>query len=1766
LKKRSLLALLLIFLMLNPSLAQATLNSTTVSFELKDANFDGFADATFKAVNSRGAPIKDVEIKIYLESTDKPIFKGKTDTNGQYVIWTIPPGRYAWKCELTGQSGSFTVSPWSCTLDMQDDFLIMTMLMETTRESTEKTRAFLGYLAQVLDFEKPLPSMDGKISTDNYEIFYSWYPFVDGLEQKLESLKYRIDEDLYTPLKVSIAAIKAGWVYTTRYEVACLGFSGSETVIINKHVFLTLKGQAGLSLLMIIADTIDIFYKPSEVEVTLQSRDTAPEYKEVEVILIKGLKGIRLAATLYKLAATIIQTIGHKTLPKLAGRLAKFAGKVAVFVTVALTVYEIYQLATSYPEYGNIWKFITAPEVLAGIFSIVSGILFTYATLAWISGIGAASWVPYVGLALAFIALGIWIGSWVWERFVKYEENVKKLRSSMSSLLTCLLNAKDALDHVNVKELKRKVYQLERNAEVLGKLAEISPPSVRYNLMGEYYYLKDLSAGYKKFFEEIKSLKESRDLESAIKTCLHWSDGSNTIDAYALGVNSTKVIYGDPEDPTFTCNASIRYTQNLDGFSQDVYDVKMWYVEDGTLQEEKYYGIAIGDQYWSYNEDVHIDDLPYEKDDQGNEFFVTYKIDGVTDSGYPLDFDYVKEVPEGEEGILDAYEKDSECNITKYGWYFQYKYYPTASWSRDWLNKLIFPDKWLKEVESKVEKVRPELEAIVKALEDIKSVSLKNPDFHITATAEKFFYKQQELVDVRIDIEDRRPLVWRTVFPISSATLVVGIGDHYKNTYASETLEVDLENGIGVTYFTWSVPEDAKAGLYRISCEVFASYLIGLPKLHFLDDILLQPILYVYDLNILLPTTSTTTNAGNPSDPNDIYVAVTGIPYVTSFNVEIGGKRATYELVDKFLMRFGVFTLKVTPPTQDNEGKYNLKVTAFFDDLSDSDIESSAVEYTVAPPAEPIERGLAWLRTRQRTDGSWYCKQGTYVGVTSLIATAFLNAGYDENDPTVRKAIQYIVRNVHSDGSIYSQYYRRTYETSLAIIALVATHNETYRNVIENAKDWLINSQWDEHCYWGSVSKDNWYYGGFGYGYNVRPDLSNTQFALLALDAAGLPRDDPTWTKAQVFLHRCQDVDFPITLNVEGEDYVVEPYNVKHNDGGFAYTPTDSRASYGSMTGAGVWGLLLCGVDINDPRAVAAVNWIRNHYTWDENPVGHGNWVLYYYYLSMSKALLMTGLETIDGHDWYNELYNKLVGLQRVINEQQGYWVNTNPSGFEDLPELVTAYAILSLETRAKVPPVQRLSYVTFILRSAAHLNLYDPFRRFVGIDYVTGTVLSDIPTAVYSGPFSEPQYIVIVNPTAGHYTTELVGQAEGTYELTIQGYYGSEQTYSETYADFISPGEVFDSNVVISAIVGPVWLHSSPPTRPVMDVTPKEWVEYEVIPGELISCNITISETSNLADLENVILKPSNLTDEYGHFIYSNYLNFSANNLTVPKGGSRNVTVTLCIPPNAVNGYYTGNIFVTSKNGGNAIILLGIEVLVLHKVSISITPSTYSVVPGGNCTFTVTVTNLGSVKDTYNLTLTFLDFDGRYRAFPTSIQSYWTTLSSTSLAIDPKGSVNATLTITVPEEWAGMEEATYNFTVTAICQADPFINATTSATLTVKATKRSMVEYIKNEIKWLEEAVNNSCIHEGVKNSLLAKLERAKMKISQAKEWINEAREKLANNMLEAAQNILQAFINEIEAQTNKKISLADAQNLIDTSQNIQRDIQKAKNTNINY
>ena len=331
--------------------------------------------------------------------------------------------------------------------------------------------------------------------------------------------------------------------------------------------------------------------------------------------------------------------------------------------------------------------------------------------------------------------------------------------------------------------------------------------------------------------------------------------------------------------------------------------------------------------------------------------------------------------------------------------------------------------------------------------------------------------------------------------------------------------------------------------------------------------------------------------------------------------------------------------------------------------------------------AQSVDRAIGFLQNKaQAPDGSYAKYAGP--GVTAIVTAAILRHGRTPNDPVVAKGLKYLEGFVQSDGGISlmkSEY--RNYETCLGLVCFVeANRDHRYDKLIKNADKYLKTSQWGAGP---DPDKSDPAYGGAGYGKHNRPDLSNTNFLVDALRAAGNGPDDEAMKRALVFVSRCQ--------NLESENNTL-PFPAKNPDGGFYYTPAaggESQAgklpngglrSYASMTYAGLKSMIYCGVDADDPRVKAAVEWARKHYTLDDNP-GMGDAGLYYYYHLFAKALAAMNSPTItdakgQAHDWRKELLETLVARQ----QPDGAWVNKNARWMEGDPNLVTAYALLALK------------------------------------------------------------------------------------------------------------------------------------------------------------------------------------------------------------------------------------------------------------------------------------------------------------------------------------------------------------------------------------------------------------------------------------------------------------------------------------------------------
>lgn len=338
---------------------------------------------------------------------------------------------------------------------------------------------------------------------------------------------------------------------------------------------------------------------------------------------------------------------------------------------------------------------------------------------------------------------------------------------------------------------------------------------------------------------------------------------------------------------------------------------------------------------------------------------------------------------------------------------------------------------------------------------------------------------------------------------------------------------------------------------------------------------------------------------------------------------------------------------------------------------------------------ERIASALKYLETTQRPDGAWEANGEPNLGVTSLVVKCFLqDAKYGPDHPVAKRGLAFMLKNVQPDGGIYVESEGvKNYHTSVALMALASTKRAEHAKVIKDAQDFLRELQWDAGE--GHESSDP-FYGGQGYGSGKRPDLSNTQLMLEALHESGLPPDDPVYKKALVFVNRCQMLS-------ESND---QPFAKGATDGGFIYSPCnggESKAgtesvdgqsrlrSYGSMTYAGFKSLLYAKLDRNDPRVKQAVDWIRKNYTLDGNPGmpdSQAKQGLYYYYHAFARAMRAWGEDEFRDskntpRNWRTELCEKLLSAQK----DNGSWANEADRWLEGSPHLVTAYAVLALQT-----------------------------------------------------------------------------------------------------------------------------------------------------------------------------------------------------------------------------------------------------------------------------------------------------------------------------------------------------------------------------------------------------------------------------------------------------------------------------------------------------
>lgn len=350
------------------------------------------------------------------------------------------------------------------------------------------------------------------------------------------------------------------------------------------------------------------------------------------------------------------------------------------------------------------------------------------------------------------------------------------------------------------------------------------------------------------------------------------------------------------------------------------------------------------------------------------------------------------------------------------------------------------------------------------------------------------------------------------------------------------------------------------------------------------------------------------------------------------------------------------------------------------------------------PPKKPtpaewqavVDKATKFLKEKQDDKGGWSTDKSP--GVTGVVVTGLLQSGSKPDAEPAAKGLKYIEGLINEKAGHIAgpdpRFGLQNYVTSVNVMALVAAkQDDKYKKVIGNAAEFLKKLQWDDGE--GKKPEDD-FFGGAGYDSKSRPDLSNTQFFLDALVAAGVKQDDPAFKKVAVFVSRCQN---------HKSEHNTAPWAGKVNDGSFVYSAAaggstkttddpldgskDALPGYGSMTYAGVKSLIYAGVGKDDPRVKAALGWLKKNYTLEANPgmppqlAGRG---LYYYYHTMSKALEVLGEDEFTDdkgtkHDWRTDLFRAIEKRQKA----DGSWTNETDRWMEGDPALVTGYMLMAL-------------------------------------------------------------------------------------------------------------------------------------------------------------------------------------------------------------------------------------------------------------------------------------------------------------------------------------------------------------------------------------------------------------------------------------------------------------------------------------------------------
>lgn len=388
---------------------------------------------------------------------------------------------------------------------------------------------------------------------------------------------------------------------------------------------------------------------------------------------------------------------------------------------------------------------------------------------------------------------------------------------------------------------------------------------------------------------------------------------------------------------------------------------------------------------------------------------------------------------------------------------------------------------------------------------------------------------------------------------------------------------------------------------------------------------------------------------------------------------------------------------------------------------------------------EAIDKGVAYLRTRQKTNGSFPGMPGTVPGVTynpmdlglnSLVLLTLAKSGVVPEDKALDKLRGYCLADY---ADMKGKKNVKTYSAAVLLMALDAVYNpqakdettssaDRYGTTVQRKKtpckypsgvQPLVNELVKFLLSAQHPKVGGWRYPGNDVGAPAGDvDMSNTQYALLGLNAAcrcGANVPAEVWLKVMEYVLREQDKEgLPSELWIENDVWEPGLDDVprfvsagKRKGRGWTYLPGLKEACTGSMTTAGVACLAIVKERLADMGKLTppvsrridtgildGLAWLSDVFTVTDNPVmppAPAMWHFYYLY-GLERIGALTGVRYLAKQDWYRKGADYFLGAQAKDGHWEAAMQAGRPADNTESEIVETCFALLFLK-RATSPP-----------------------------------------------------------------------------------------------------------------------------------------------------------------------------------------------------------------------------------------------------------------------------------------------------------------------------------------------------------------------------------------------------------------------------------------------------------------------------------------------